>query len=479
MNNKGFTLVELLAVIIILSLLAILSITPVTKLVKDSKEELYETQVLAIKTAAETWGADNLLSLPDSGECKYITLQNLKEYGLMDSSVVDPRTNEQIPNDFKIYIVNSLTLEDKQNITYELEVSDSNDCNAAVINYVAKIGDKKYMSLVDAINNAQSGDIIDVIRDTTSAGIGLSKTLTLMSSTGSTVTFNTAVNGANINIVSGTLTIDNGITLKGSGTKDIANRLINIRSGAILILNAGATIGYNSFKNSNGVGNGGCVTTYSGGNFTMNGGTITNCTAAVDGGAVYVSEGSTFNMNGGLIANSKANHGGGIFTAKNSEFTMKNSKVTNCTAQGKYTSSNGGAAGGGLYINNATPILGNDMTDYILGYSTYIINSEITNCHTEGKGGGIYIGATDAVSATIESSIIQGNSAGPDTDGNGKDGQGGGIYLAAPSSLTLINSIVNNNTSTRNGADIHFHTISPNFIEQGTNTIGIIYYYED
>ena len=65
---------ELLAVIIILSLLALLANTSVTKVVKDSKVDLYNIQIENIKLAAESWGADNLYKLPNSGECKYLIM---------------------------------------------------------------------------------------------------------------------------------------------------------------------------------------------------------------------------------------------------------------------------------------------------------------------------------------------------------------------------------------------------------------------
>ena len=98
MNKKGFTLVELLAVIVILSLLALLTGTAITKMVKDSKEELSSTQMSLIKSAAETWGAENLDKLPSAGECKFITLADLQSYGLIDSNVIDPETSENIQN---------------------------------------------------------------------------------------------------------------------------------------------------------------------------------------------------------------------------------------------------------------------------------------------------------------------------------------------------------------------------------------------
>ena len=108
MNKKGFTLVELLAVIIILSFLALLAGTAVTKLLRDSKEELYNTQIISIKSAAEAWSADNLKKLPSAGNCSYLTLSDLKKYGLIDSSIINPKTNKEFSNDLKIKISTTL-----------------------------------------------------------------------------------------------------------------------------------------------------------------------------------------------------------------------------------------------------------------------------------------------------------------------------------------------------------------------------------
>ena len=104
MNEKGFTLVELLAVIVILALLALLTSTAVTKLVKDAKNDLSETQIQLIKSAADTWIADNINNLPSSGSCGYLILEDLKYYGLLDNVILDPKNSEEISNDLKIKI---------------------------------------------------------------------------------------------------------------------------------------------------------------------------------------------------------------------------------------------------------------------------------------------------------------------------------------------------------------------------------------
>lgn len=104
MNKKGFTLIELLAVIVILSLLVLLASTSVTKLVKESKEDLYDTQMNLIESAAKTWGAENIDKLPSSGKCIYIYLSDLKASGLIDSEITNPKTNERLSDTLAIKI---------------------------------------------------------------------------------------------------------------------------------------------------------------------------------------------------------------------------------------------------------------------------------------------------------------------------------------------------------------------------------------
>lgn len=126
--KNGFTLIELLAVIIILALLGLLASTSVTKIVKDSREDLYQKQLLSIKEAAEAWGADNLFKLPSAGECIYLTLLDLKEYGLIDSDVKDPRNGELIPDDLKVKITTTLSSVNKEITKYEVNPTDITGC---------------------------------------------------------------------------------------------------------------------------------------------------------------------------------------------------------------------------------------------------------------------------------------------------------------------------------------------------------------
>ena len=129
MNKNGFTLVELLAVIIILSLLALLASTSVTKIVTNSKNELYNAQISLIEEAAKSWGTDNLNKLSsENGECKYISLRKLKEYGLLDESIVNPKTNKEFSDDIKIKISSNTSVYDSLVIDYEVDPNDISGC---------------------------------------------------------------------------------------------------------------------------------------------------------------------------------------------------------------------------------------------------------------------------------------------------------------------------------------------------------------
>ena len=147
MNTKGFTLVELLAVIIILALLTLLASTSVTKLVKDSKEELSNTQIELIKSAAQMWGADNIDKLPSSGQCGYITLGELKEYGFLDSSIVDANTNKEISNDLKIKITGTTSDFGNLVLNYEVNPESVDGCSQLNVNKKYENGEVVYFNV--------------------------------------------------------------------------------------------------------------------------------------------------------------------------------------------------------------------------------------------------------------------------------------------------------------------------------------------
>jgi prepilin-type N-terminal cleavage/methylation domain-containing protein len=59
MNKKGFTLVELLAVLVILSLLMVIAVPASINVSKKVKAKMYNNKVSLIKDAALLWAQDN------------------------------------------------------------------------------------------------------------------------------------------------------------------------------------------------------------------------------------------------------------------------------------------------------------------------------------------------------------------------------------------------------------------------------------
>ncbi len=100
MNKKGFTLVELLAVIIILALL-LLIVTPSIMNVLDRAEiQFTETQERLIIQAATEYIEENKETIAElkEQEVRYvITLQTLADAGSIELPLYDAKTRQEIP----------------------------------------------------------------------------------------------------------------------------------------------------------------------------------------------------------------------------------------------------------------------------------------------------------------------------------------------------------------------------------------------
>ena len=65
MKNKGFTLAELLGVIIILAVIALIATVSISSSMRSSREELYNLQIENIINGAKTWASGNVFELPE------------------------------------------------------------------------------------------------------------------------------------------------------------------------------------------------------------------------------------------------------------------------------------------------------------------------------------------------------------------------------------------------------------------------------
>ena len=97
--KKGFTLIELLAVIIILSITSMIIFPNVTKVINNSKNDLYNAQVLDIQLAAEKWSSSNA-DLLDSTHANtiYISLEALRFSGFLEPDPIKSPKDRSIMN---------------------------------------------------------------------------------------------------------------------------------------------------------------------------------------------------------------------------------------------------------------------------------------------------------------------------------------------------------------------------------------------
>ena len=90
--KKGFTLVELIAVVAILGLIALIVYPAVGSVIRNSRESSYKNQVAVIEKAATTWSVDNATALPDDGTVYHLKVSTLlKEGYISNDEIKDPR----------------------------------------------------------------------------------------------------------------------------------------------------------------------------------------------------------------------------------------------------------------------------------------------------------------------------------------------------------------------------------------------------
>lgn len=97
MKNKGFTLVELLAVIAVLLILITLITPKVINQLNSSEDVTQKKQIDELINIAKIYTNQNTEKLPENNSISVITIQELKESGLINKSqILDPKTKEEL-----------------------------------------------------------------------------------------------------------------------------------------------------------------------------------------------------------------------------------------------------------------------------------------------------------------------------------------------------------------------------------------------
>src|SRR5574344_950812 len=100
-NKRGFTLVELLGVIVILAVIAAITIPTVTGIIKKNKEKAYNATVATIIDASKKWSSDNSSMVSDTGD-SYVKLDTLTEGYIDQDELINPITNNTMDGCVKI-----------------------------------------------------------------------------------------------------------------------------------------------------------------------------------------------------------------------------------------------------------------------------------------------------------------------------------------------------------------------------------------
>lgn len=91
---KGFTLVELLAVIIVLGIVLSITMLSVSTQIQKSKEQSYKMQVDNILDSAVNWANANTELLPINSNPYILNLDTLQQEKYLSYDIINPKTKE-------------------------------------------------------------------------------------------------------------------------------------------------------------------------------------------------------------------------------------------------------------------------------------------------------------------------------------------------------------------------------------------------
>lgn len=93
MNNKGLTLIEVIATLVVLSIIAVIVTPNIAVSIKDYKKRTLESQLTAVKGATKNWVADNIDKVAcstNNESALMISIGNLQNDAYLDEKIKNP-----------------------------------------------------------------------------------------------------------------------------------------------------------------------------------------------------------------------------------------------------------------------------------------------------------------------------------------------------------------------------------------------------
>ena len=140
--KKGFTLVELLGVIVILAVISMIAVPLIDRSINEGDEDLYNTQMNQILKAAKNYYAENLEKLnsvdssceitdsslcgEEEGPACCVNLNKLISDGYLPTEVNNPKTGKPFSNTLTYVTVTRVASdEDKEHFEYTVNTEDA------------------------------------------------------------------------------------------------------------------------------------------------------------------------------------------------------------------------------------------------------------------------------------------------------------------------------------------------------------------
>ena len=155
MKSRGFTLVEMLGIIIIIGVLAVIAVPIINVIIKSYKDNAYQKQISLLEEEANKWSIANTEYLPEkSGDIIFVNLEMLIDDGyITNTEIKDPRNNKELNGCITI-------TKDEENNQYNYKYNDKT-CDSLIEGYAPTFTVKgEYKNTIEVNTDFEEFDVV-------------------------------------------------------------------------------------------------------------------------------------------------------------------------------------------------------------------------------------------------------------------------------------------------------------------------------